>query len=273
MIDALRRASAARITAVIPYYGYAKQDKKTKGREPISAKVIANVLKVDRGAAHRYDGLARRANSGLLRYAGRQSDGDARALQLLVRRKVCATTRSSSSRPTPAACIAPSSSPSARIVRSPSSSSAVPSPTSPKSPTSSATLPERSRSIVDDMISTGGTLAKAAEAIKARGATAVYTVASHGIFAGEAVDGARAIGDRTGDRHQHDSVCRRHAIIPSSCSFRSRRRLPTRSTASRPTARSPSSSPGTEPAEALSKRSRRSGCSRLTPSFIKDSRG
>ncbi len=41
--------------------------------------------------------------------------------------------------------------------------------------------------VVDDMISTGGTLAKAAEAIKARGATKVYTVASHGIFAGDAV--------------------------------------------------------------------------------------
>src|ERR1700680_331642 len=44
MIDALKRASAYRITAVIPYYGYAKQDKKTKGREPISAKLIANLL-------------------------------------------------------------------------------------------------------------------------------------------------------------------------------------------------------------------------------------
>ncbi|HEY4433342.1 MAG TPA: ribose-phosphate diphosphokinase, partial [Candidatus Cybelea sp.] len=42
--------------------------------------------------------------------------------------------------------------------------------------------------VVDDMISTGGTLAKAAGAIKARGATKVYTVASHGIFAGEAVE-------------------------------------------------------------------------------------
>jgi ribose-phosphate pyrophosphokinase len=42
--------------------------------------------------------------------------------------------------------------------------------------------------VVDDMISTGGTLAKAAGAIKARGATRVYTVASHGIFAGDAVE-------------------------------------------------------------------------------------
>src|SRR5437762_3441513 len=46
LIDALRRASAARITAVIPYYGYAKQEKKTTGREPISAKLVANVITV-----------------------------------------------------------------------------------------------------------------------------------------------------------------------------------------------------------------------------------
>jgi ribose-phosphate pyrophosphokinase len=44
MIDAFRRSSAARITAVIPYYGYARQDRKDKPRVPISAKLVANIL-------------------------------------------------------------------------------------------------------------------------------------------------------------------------------------------------------------------------------------
>jgi len=44
MIDAMKRASAGRITAVIPYFGYARQDRKTKSRDPISAKLVANLL-------------------------------------------------------------------------------------------------------------------------------------------------------------------------------------------------------------------------------------
>ena len=44
MVDAFKRASARHITAVIPYYAYARQDRKTRGREPISAKLVANLL-------------------------------------------------------------------------------------------------------------------------------------------------------------------------------------------------------------------------------------
>ena len=44
MIDAFRRSSASRITAVMPYYGYARQDRKDKPRVPISAKLVANLL-------------------------------------------------------------------------------------------------------------------------------------------------------------------------------------------------------------------------------------
>ena len=51
IIDALKRASAGRITAVIPYYGYARQDRKAKARDPISAKLVANLLTT--AGAHR----------------------------------------------------------------------------------------------------------------------------------------------------------------------------------------------------------------------------
>ena len=44
MIDALYRASAGRITAVIPYFGYARQDRKSRARDPISARLVANLI-------------------------------------------------------------------------------------------------------------------------------------------------------------------------------------------------------------------------------------
>ena len=58
MIDACKRASARSITAVIPYYGYARADRKTQGRESIAAKLTANLL-TEAGACTAWNGQSR----------------------------------------------------------------------------------------------------------------------------------------------------------------------------------------------------------------------
>ncbi len=65
MIDAARRASAHYITAVIPYYGLARQDRKDKPRVAIGAKLVANLLKVSRYPPHHDHGPARCADTGI----------------------------------------------------------------------------------------------------------------------------------------------------------------------------------------------------------------
>ena len=70
--DALQRGSARRITAVIPYFGYARQDRKSGPRTPISAKLVANLITAagaNRVLTHR---PACRADPGLLRHPDRQ---------------------------------------------------------------------------------------------------------------------------------------------------------------------------------------------------------
>ncbi|GIX01995.1 MAG: hypothetical protein KatS3mg112_0932 [Thermogutta sp.] len=65
MIDSFKRASAERITAVIPYFGYARQDRKDEGRVPITAKLVANLITRAGGGQGSDDGSPRPAASGV----------------------------------------------------------------------------------------------------------------------------------------------------------------------------------------------------------------
>ncbi|KAJ8291546.1 Ribose-phosphate pyrophosphokinase 2 [Rhodotorula toruloides] len=85
MAHTLRIASARRITAVLPHFPYARQDKKDKSRAPITAKLIANMLVEGAGIDHVivYDGLAREPNPGLFRHSRRQLYAEPTMLQYL----------------------------------------------------------------------------------------------------------------------------------------------------------------------------------------------
>ena len=82
MVDAAKRASAKRITVVAPFYGYGRQDRKAEGREPITAKLLANMFEVAGRQADRLGRPALRADPGLLRRPRRPPDGHARAGRL-----------------------------------------------------------------------------------------------------------------------------------------------------------------------------------------------
>lgn len=184
LIDALRRASAARITAVVPYYGYAKQEKKTSGREPISAKLVANLITVaganriltmdlhapaiegffDIPADHLQAGplLADYFNTLNLRNT------------VVVSPDAGGVGRANSFREHIGASLA--------II-----AKQRPQPDVAEMLEMVGDIEGKTAVIVDDMISTGGTLVQAARALRERGACAVYACATHPVFAGNAL--------------------------------------------------------------------------------------
>jgi ribose-phosphate pyrophosphokinase len=188
MVDALRRASADRVTAVIPYYGYAKQEKKTAGREPISAKLVADLITtagVDRVVAMDLHSAAIEGFFGIpvdhLRanplMAGALRDrlgGDAENL-VVVSPDSGGVARANDFRGRVAGHLA--------II-----AKHRPLPDMAEALDMVGDVRGKTAVIVDDMISTGGTLIEAADMLVERGAAEVYACATHGIFAGGAAD-------------------------------------------------------------------------------------
>ncbi len=187
MIDALRRASANRITAVIPYYGYAKQDKKTKGREPISAKLVANMLEV--AGAERIVTLD-------LHAAQIQGFFNVPVDNLTATPDLCNHLKQRGLQGDGIVVVSPDAGGVPRaeqFAKRLKSRVAVIMKRRPQPDVSEVThvvgdVNGKTAVVVDDMISTGGTLVKAAEKLIELGATEVYTLATHGIFAGDAIE-------------------------------------------------------------------------------------
>lgn len=185
MVDALRRASARRVTAVIPYYGYAKQEKKTSGREPISAKLVANLIRTAGADRVLTMDLHAPAIEGFfdipvdhLQASPLLSDhiyGLNLPNPVVVSPDAGGVGRANRFRERIGAGLA--------II-----AKQRPEPDTAEVLEMVGEVEGKTAIIVDDMISTGGTLVEAAQALVERGAKKVYACATHGIFAADALE-------------------------------------------------------------------------------------
>ncbi|MGH9183001.1 MAG: ribose-phosphate diphosphokinase [Acidimicrobiales bacterium] len=187
MIDAAKRASAKRITAVCPYYGYSRQDRKVEGREPITAKLVADLLRV--AGANRvvsvdlhsgqiqgfFDGPVDHLTAMplLVDYLSRHARGEVVVVAPDAGRVKVAE----------------------RLANHLHADLAIVHKHRPKGSVNVAEarrvvgeVDGRSCVLVDDMIDTAATIVTAAEELKRRGASDVWAVATHGVFSDPAID-------------------------------------------------------------------------------------
>ena len=188
MIDAFKRASARRITAVLPYYGYARQDRKDKPRVPISAKIVGDLLTAVGASrlltmdlhAGQIQGflnipvdhlfaapviLKHLATMGLNNPAIVSPDAGGVERARFYARRLKANLAIIDKR---------------RDVANEAEVMNI-----------IGDVRDQEVVVVDDMIDTAGTLVKAAEALKDQGATRVYAAASHGVLSGPAIQRLR----------------------------------------------------------------------------------
>ncbi|MDQ1104589.1 ribose-phosphate diphosphokinase [Nocardioides zeae] len=190
MVDALKRASAKRITVVMPFYGYSRQDKKHRGREPISARLVADLFKT--AGADRLISVDLHADQ-IQGYFDGPVD-HLMALPILadyVRDKYGAESELAVVSPD-AGRIKVAERWSARLGGVPLAFIHKTRRTDrPNESVANRVVGEvegRTCVLVDDMIDTGGTIVKAAEALMEQGAKAVIIAATHGILSDPAVE-------------------------------------------------------------------------------------
>lgn len=188
LIDALRRASARRISVIMPYYGYARQDKKHRGREPISARLMADLLKT--AGADRimtvdlhtsqiqgfFDGPVDHLFAIKILAEHVQSRYDKNEITIVSpdSGRVRVAERWTDILGSPLAIIHKRRDPDV--------------PNEVKMFEVVGEVKDRICVLVDDMIDTGGTIVKAAETLFDNGAKAVIVTATHGILSGKAAE-------------------------------------------------------------------------------------
>jgi ribose-phosphate pyrophosphokinase len=189
MVDALKRASAKRITVVTPFYGYARQDKKSRGREPITARLMADMFKT--AGADRLIAVDLHTDQIQGFFDG--------PVDHLVAMPILANHVREKYGDEPLAVVSPDA---GRIKVAESWSKRLGgAPLAFIHKTRDVTRPNESVAnrvigkvdgrtciLVDDMIDSGGTICHAAEALMKDGAGSVVIAATHGILSGPAVD-------------------------------------------------------------------------------------
>lgn len=194
IIDTLKRASAKRITAVIPYYGYARQDRKTKPRMPITARLVADLIQT--AGAHRV--LAFELHAGQIQGFFNIPVDHMFALPVFLNHlsgDAAAATTNGAAEAEPPVVVSPDAGgmERARILAKKLNASLAIIDKRRSAPNVAEVMhvigdvSGRDCIIVDDMVDTGGTLTKAAAALKMNGAGSVKACCIHAVLSGPAV--------------------------------------------------------------------------------------